>query len=244
VTAASAAVHPVIDGPLRAARLLGVQGGQAVLSVEGLSDVLTVERPGGPQLPCAVEGLLHSAHPGDEGWVGAGELVFGDQEIVPILWWDPRPRVAVVDDANVKLMAESWSQPGGGAMYEAIERAIAAGDPAGLVGLGDGQTPAGDDWLVGRLATLTAFGALTPAAELWTAIQVHLAATTALSATLLRHASVADVPMGVHDLIRFLGGARSLDGDEVRERLEHAGGSSGRWWARGVLDATRELAGR
>jgi len=243
VTAASAAIHPVVDGPVRVVHVLATQGGQAVLGVDGLADVVTVERSGGPQLPCAIEGTVHGSQPGDEGLIGAGQLVIGDIELAPIRWWDPRPRVAVPDAARVHDLTSRWDPPGDGELAEAVERAVGRGEVAGLVGLGDGMTPAGDDWLIGRLGTLTAFGALTAAAKLWTAIFERLGDTTPLAATMLRHASLADVPMGVHDLIRFLGGARSLDGEDVLERLGRVGASSGRWWVTGVLDAAAELVG-
>jgi len=241
VTAASAAIHPIVDGPVRVVRVLAAQGGQAVLGVEGLSDVVTVERIGGPQLPCAIEGTVPGAHPGDEGRIGAGELVIAECSLIPIRWWDPRPRVAVPDALRVGALTSTWARPADGELADAVDAAVQRGELGGLVGLGDGMTPAGDDWLIGRLGTLTAFGALTEAAELWTGIVQRLRDTTPVAATLLRHASVADVPMGVHDLIRYLGGARSLDGDDVIERLVHVGGSSGRWWVTGVLDAAADL---
>ncbi len=110
----------------------------------------------------------------------------------------------------------------------------------GLLGLGPGLTPAGDDVLAGALVTLVA--AADPRAVALRA-GVRAAApqrTTAVSAALLRHAGRGECGPELADLLRALAGA--ADPVVALGRLCAVGHSSGAALAWGVLlalDPTR-----
>lgn len=114
---------------------------------------------------------------------------------------------------------------------------LGAGDPAGnavaaLLGRGGGLTPSGDDVLAGFLAGARAFGL--PAAGVRQAVNALApAATTALSARLLRHAADGECIDEVAALTRALTG----QGDAATAvwRLAGIGHSSGAALARGLL---------
>jgi len=94
-----------------------------------------------------------------------------------------------------------------------------------LAGMGPGLTPSGDDVLAGYVAGLVLLHGMRKKA---TRIAEEAAArTTSLSATLLRHAALGEVPEPVHILL--------ATGD-VRPLLSF-GHSSGPAWLRGLVSA-------
>ncbi len=96
---------------------------------------------------------------------------------------------------------------------------------AGLVGLGRGLTPAGDDFLVGVMAALW----LTGQAELLADIVTAAAAkTTRLSAAYLRAAARGEFAEPWHDLALALRAADTAAAAEAVDRIAGTGASSGR----------------
>ena len=95
----------------------------------------------------------------------------------------------------------------------------------GLVGLGPGLTPSGDDFLVGALAALDAIGAGEAHGALAAAVaSAAPGATSALSACLLRAAAAAHVGENLYGAVAAL---LTGDVDAAVAALAHIGHSSG-----------------
>jgi hypothetical protein len=95
----------------------------------------------------------------------------------------------------------------------------------GLIGLGPGLTPSGDDFLVGALATLDAIGADDEHAALARAvIAAAPGATSALSACFLRAAAAGHVGENLH---RAVASMITGDVDAAVAAVAHVGHSSG-----------------
>ncbi len=104
-----------------------------------------------------------------------------------------------------------------------------------LIGLGPGLTPSGDDALVGFLAALHATGH--PMAGFATGALGDISArTTAVAATLLRHAAAGAFAECVHDLLAGLLDPDRLTATPAMERAAARGASSGIDCLVGVLD--------
>jgi hypothetical protein len=100
-----------------------------------------------------------------------------------------------------------------GKVREMVEAAV------GLVGLGPGLTPSGDDFLVGLLAGLEAIGHPARATIAAAVAGVAPSRTTPIGAWVLRHAARGSFPERLHDALIAL--AR---GDEaaIRDAIERA----------------------
>jgi len=72
---------------------------------------------------------------------------------------------------------------------------------SGLIGLGPGLTPSGDDFLIGALAALDALGQTNMHAALGRAVVAAAGCTTPLSATFLRAAAAGHVGENLHAMI-------------------------------------------
>src|SRR5262249_54260193 len=106
---------------------------------------------------------------------------------------------------------------------------------SGLVGLGPGLTPAGDDVLAGCLVTLRAFGADALHAGLARSVRRRMRATTLLSAAFLVRAGGGEGVPGLIGLLRACAGA---DPDRVAVAvagLARVGHSSGTAMGHGAL---------
>jgi Protein of unknown function (DUF2877) len=164
--------------------------------------VVSLTPPRSPRMPngieCAVEARLE-----DELVAGDGRLVVGAGVIEPGAEWNPVPAFC-----RGEVMP-----PGPAPLVSA------------LAGLGPGLTPSGDDVLAGYVAGLVLLhGLRKKAAEI---AEEASARTNSLSATLLRHAALGEVPEPVHVLF--------ATGD-VRPLLAF-GHSSGQAWLRGLVSA-------
>jgi len=152
-------------------QLEGTAGGRGYLDFGGA--VVALTPPGGPRLPNGVETAFRPSL-GTAVRIGLGRLQLGAEELTPGPAWEPVPVVHV--------------RPSGGRGPRP--------DPERLAGRGPGLTPAGDDILCGYVAGLFLFH--DRRAE---AMEIALAAaarTTNLSATLLRHAAVGELPEPAH----------------------------------------------
>ncbi len=114
------------------------------------------------------------------------------------------------------------------------DRAAAAGAARGLIGLGPGLTPSGDDALAGVESALHAAGH--PAAGFLGAVLADVETrTTAVSVALLRHAAAGEASERVH---RLLAGLLSPEPEAVAPAIELAvrhGATSGSDLLAGVL---------
>lgn len=125
---------------------------------------------------------------------------------------------------------------------ESGDRTAAAAIASRLIGLGPGLTPSGDDVLVGIEAGLHAL-AHSSAGFLGLAMDDLEARTTAVAATLLRHAAAGEFAERLHSLVAALLG---WDDDAIPAQIERAaawGASSGTDCLVGVLIGLDVAAG-
>ncbi len=138
--------------------------------------VIAITRPGAPRMPNGIECEVDVAR-GELCGIRGGALAVRDVLVVPGPIWDPVPEPRVILHPSSRFVP----------------------DPLVLAGRGDGLTPAGDDLLAGYAAGLVLFqGRQSEAHALAETAAIR---TTALSATLLRHAARGEVPEPVHALL-------------------------------------------
>jgi hypothetical protein len=234
--AASSAVRALLCGPSQSGRLVASFPRCAYVDVGGR--LVALEAAGGLRLPCAVtlavpgrQRPLAGLAPGDEVTAGAGRLVVGDLRVEVGRWWAPaQPRDAAA--------------PAPGASGERVSAPETGWDRVvlGLLGLGPGLTPAGDDLLAGLLVGLSARPDLRD--PLAAAVQRHAPArTTWLSAELLRLAAAglaAPAVVAVADALAGHGGDDALP--RALPALLAVGHTSGHALARGLLLAAGTTA--
>ena len=213
-------------------------------------------------------------HVGNELVVGRRRVRWQDRDVHEVevtRWWSPRPALGDVDraaltDANSSLavlLARRCSDLPAteaerlDALVDALraeDEGAATGAVRGLVGLGVGSTPTGDDLLAGLFAGVELFGSALPAREVERlipfsrgvaaqALSWSETVTTALSAVLLRHAVRGEVCRPAGRLIVAL--ARGLDRDALAEALDGllaVGSTSGRDLAFGLRAASEVLS--
>jgi hypothetical protein len=99
---------------------------------------------------------------------------------------------------------------------------------AALLGLGEGLTPAGDDWLGGALIALHALGGAGPATALGTALLRQAPArTSVISAAHLRCAATGEGAAALHDVLAALWALDRAALAESLGRLDAIGHTSG-----------------
>lgn len=205
---------------------------------------------------------------------GQGRVVTpaGDR-IEVVRWWAPRPALGHVDAARLQEGSRRARTVLAGAAapldeveaarFDALLRALRADDRHraahaghGLLGLGAGSTPTGDDLLAGLIAGTVL---LAPAVDVGGAthqlvdtvttlaeefVVVSDVATTALSGVLLRHAAVGEISQPAARVLvaltRDAAGFDAVDG-AVTELLT-VGSLSGRDVAYGLLAAAELVA--
>jgi len=248
--AASAAIADALAGPPRPASVLGAftQGAYLLLP---RGEVIALLTAGTPRLPNAVviAGEMGSWREGDQACVGEHRVRLPRMEIRVVRWWSPRqvrPLTSLACLQRALAGYPDWPAPGAVRMATChLGRAAAAADlpgvrdaAMGLVGLGPGLTPSGDDVLAGFLLGLRALDRVSSRAG-------HLAQacragahggrtrTTALAATLVRHAAAGEPADVAADLIDAL--AERTPVDEPLRALLASGHTSGRDLAEGLL---------
>jgi Protein of unknown function (DUF2877) len=147
--------------------------------------------------------------------------------------WAPLARIARPRTA----MFESWLS----GLLDGHAPVMAGHEPVqGLIGLGPGLTPSGDDFLVGALALLAAIGARHAHAALAGAIKQALPGATApLSACFLRAAAAGHVGENLHRAVSAL---MSGEVDAVVGTIANIGHSSGWDMMAGIAIALRVAA--
>jgi hypothetical protein len=164
--------------------------------------VVSLTPPGSPRMPNGIECAVR-ARGEYQVTLGGGRLVIGDTVIHPGPEWNPVPSF---DRGHIL-------PPGPAPLVRA------------LAGLGPGLTPSGDDVLAGYVAGLVLLhGQHKRASRIAEEASVR---TNSLSATLLRHAALGEVPEPVHILLAT-GNARPM---------LSFGHSSGQAWLRGLVSA-------
>jgi hypothetical protein len=234
--AASSAVRNLLAGPPRPGRLVATFPRCAYADVGGR--LVALEAADGLRLPCAVtlavparQRPLAGLAPGDEVTAGDRRLVVGDLVVEVGRWWAPaRPRDAAAQAAGAAGPRVSAPEPG-------WDRLV-----LGLLGLGPGLTPAGDDLLAGLLVGLAARPELRD--PLAAAVARHAPArTTWLSAELLRLAAAGLAATAVVAVADALAGHGDDDAlPRALPALLAVGHTSGPALARGLLLAARATA--
>ncbi len=240
--AAPTTLTGLLSGPARTATVRGVFPTAVYLDTS--EEVVALVSSDALRLPCALLLGTPSSHRpfaavrwGDVATLGAGEVVVGDLRFLVRRWW--RPTLAQSLPPGPQLAARADALEG----LLPLPPADLPADrqdwrPAALVGLGPGLTPAGDDVLAAMLLTLSAVPGSTGAVDaLARETAPLLAGTTALSATLLRHATAGRGIPEVTSLVDALAGCGDLACSTAR--LLAVGHSSGAALAHGVLAAAR-----
>jgi hypothetical protein len=156
---------------LNGPELTGIAIGSGFLDFGTFAVALT--RPGGPRMPNGVETDLPVGR-GIPVRIGGGRLLLGTFELAAGPVWEPVPEV----------------------LHRPARGTVPGPDPDRLAGRGPGLTPAGDDILCGYVAGLFLFHRRREEAA---AIAARAATrTTLLSATLLRHAAIGELPEPAH----------------------------------------------
>ncbi|WP_116950674.1 oxamate carbamoyltransferase subunit AllH family protein [Jiangella endophytica] len=257
--AASTAVAALVGGPRLAGEVVAATRTMtAVLVDHGTGPVLLcLTGPAAVRLPCAVvtPWPVSGLRPGQRALVGEGELRIGDDADGAVVtvgrWWRMRP--AVIGDVALarRRTAGQEDSPGlDGSVVAAAGRlglALLCGDDdeiadavAGLLGLGPGLTPAGDDVLAGALVVGAAVGPRA-AARLAAAVEAAdpLRRTTAVSAGLLPYAARGLAVPQLTTYLAALGATRGDAGGAERKLLAvgHTSGAALRLGARVALAA-------
>jgi hypothetical protein len=245
---ASIAVAGLLAGPARPATVAGSTTVAAYLELaDGEHRMVALLAPGAVELPIgvAVAGPLPAA--GSPAAVGDGLVAGEGWAWRPVRWWDPRPRVDAgrLRDAGSRLLEMVLQEPASAfgispAMGFEVACALADGDAApavGVIGLGPGLTPAGDDVVAGGLAVLELAGRLRPA--VWPAVEDRARShTTTLSAALLAAAHRGQVVPPAGRLLAALAARCSEEGLLVAAgRLFAIGSTSGHDLALGMAGA-------
>jgi len=254
--AASAALRPLLAEPTEGTLLgVGERGAWARLgdTVLVLLPAGTTRSPNGIEVPRV---LLERLEPGAACRADAGGFEVADWRLEIRGSWDPRPTLPPVVPAGLRERAAvvrdhfvPAADEGLGAALAASDASAAAAAAGRLVGKGPGLTPLGDDVLIGALAGAGLLGEATGDRRL-----AHLVAatarpfdalarerTTALSATLLRHAGRGEVDDASAGLLRALCGRG--DPEAALDALLALGHSSGTGLATGLLAAARAAGG-
>lgn len=221
--------------------------------------ILPVVQPGALLLPSAVrlpttEALV--ARLGQQVEVGEGRLRSADWEIEAVRQWRPRA-VHVAAPLSQVMLADPSDQPRylGHAMTPTL-RGLAAElayaltlgrtdrarrAAAGLVGLGPGLTPSGDDVICGLLLTLRGAGRTDLVTELADLLEPLLDRTSALSAALIACAVRGFAVPAVIDLVDLLA-ATGHAGDDRIAAVAVIGHTSGVDLLTGISAARTALA--
>ena len=165
-----------------------------------------------------------------------------------VRWWDPRPALESVSAQSVTRLCEDARERFVCVDDGGLGNALMSNDPGavrhamcGLLGKGEGLTPEGDDVLVGVLAGLRLLGPAlgVPGAYGMQAAMAPIVLTeapfrtTALSASLLRHAVAGEVADPVAAFLQAITGCGDIA--QATDDLATMGHTSGIATACGVL---------
>lgn len=249
--AASAALELVLVGPPRPATVIASTPHATYLEIaDPDATIICLASSAAVRVPCALvlesKALPPQLPTGTPATVGGGHVsIRTDDEDLGFRvhrWWrPPRPRgLGTVPPARLAT-AVRWLtgrvadplDPGGRSAVAELVAALAAGqapdEPVGqLLGRGPGLTPTGDDVLAGALVALHAFGSPAAAPLGHAVLSMAPAATTTVSAALLRHAVDGRCIPQLADLLAAIGGATphpTVVADPGAETLPRAAGA-------------------
>jgi hypothetical protein len=260
--AASVLLEPLLEGPDRSLAVLGRAGATVHLGT-GAADLplVSVTPAGAVRLPASLQVAGRLPVSVGAARAGLGRVQLDSMCVRVRRWW--RPPAPVVQDlrrASARAAAATLLlpplEPAVAAALGPLRASVCGGDTrrgaaaravGGLVGLGSGLTPSGDDVLVGAVVALRALergGLAAPgclATELTRATGRR--ATTALSASLLQDAGRGWCIPELAAFVEATGGRGDLPA--VVSRLVAVGHSSGAAMGHGaILVLTTAYAGR
>lgn len=151
--------------------------------------------------------------------------------------------------AQTRVLAAAM--PGIAALRRSIEAGLCGNPPAqaddaeivGLIGLGPGLTPSGDDCLAGALLALASLGLCGMRDTLWDSIRAHLDRTNDISAAHLRCAAAGYAASVLHEAIDATVGGRTARIAPALAAVSRIGQSSGRDAFAGALLVLRSVDG-
>ena len=241
----STALRGLLEAPERAATVIGVLPEAAHIGTgDPAIPLVCLATPRAVRLPCSiVVSALPEVEVGDVVWLGDGGLRLGGVVVRPARWWRP-PTPVLSDVAAVRSRApvlpplrelNRSARPAQRVAGARFQRTV-----EGLLGLGPGLTPAGDDVLAAALVALRAAGS--PLADdLASAVAAGRpdVRTTLVSAALLRHAAQGECIPELATVLRALDGRGNLD--RALGALHAVGHTSGDALAAGLRFALVDL---
>lgn len=236
---ASTAVRASLTRPSRSVAVLG--SSSSAIWLDAGDDVIVVATREAVRLPNGVGVALPDlgVFAGFPASVGGGGVRLGSAFLEVTRWWVPRPALPQVAVAELSGAAAQLPVVPSGIAVTGLGRALTERDTRsllraarGIVGWGEGLTPSGDDYLAAALATArclaSAIGDDSMGAMLDEAapeLAEVAEATTAFSASLLRHALRGNVATPLADLLRALTGGGDVG--QAAARLSGVGHTSG-----------------
>jgi hypothetical protein len=255
---ASTAIKGILESPGTGV-VLGSSSHAVWLLVDG--SVLVVSTVDATRLPNGIEIAVDAASDpfrsiqhGEAVTMGDGRISFTGLTVEARRWWDSRPALPATTVEGLAGAIGSLSSDvpdlDGSRLRAALADASVPGLLAaaeGLLGLGTGLTPEGDDYLAGAIAALATLGpavgsvnagamlagAATPLADL------AVDRTTTFSAALIHHAQRGEVAAPAGDLLRALAGRGDIA--QSHGALSRVGHSSGPALAAGIILGARSL---
>ena len=253
---ASTSIGGVITGSMRTGTVLADGPAASYVALpddEGPDRLIALLAPDAVRLPigmCVLEGPLPPR--GTTVHVGEGRIASATCAWQPVRWWDPRPRLdvqALLAHARV-LLDVVKGEPAGAyglplPVALTVAGALAAADvsPAyGVLGLGPGLTPTGDDVVSGACAVLALTGRLDDSVR--AAVDAHAhARTTALSAALVAAAGRGEmIPQAARLLASVAAGEPPAQVTAAAHALFAVGSTSGHDLAAGLAGALTAVA--
>ena len=251
--AASHGVAPILEGPYVPGRIAGRTTSAMWLNIGGY--IVVVTDSGNARLPNGVSTSAFSDIPtprSDHCVAGESRILLDGAALDVVRWWNPRPSLqstthaaiaARCREARSDLDCDLGVVPLRFDGKKALRRSA-----RDLLGRGQGLTPEGDDVLVGVFAALSLIGPAlddTRAKKMLGALApiIRIEApfrTTALSASLLRHATAGEIAAPVATFIGALTGRGEM-GTAVAG-IRSMGATSGTATACGILLTTEALA--
>jgi len=251
VGASASAVTPLLMGPVLAGTVLGAFSRAVIvgLRTESGPRVVSLLARGAAAVPNGVrlsgaETHLHRVQVGAPVLVGAGWVRAGSFEVRVVRSWNSRVPVIDPEMGGLAALVAASAAAERGVPQQAINRLEGALQPSagadrhdlegaaqGLVGLGRGLTPGGDDLLAGVLAGLHAVGRADAVATIGGLILPRITErTTLLSADLLRLAADGHACLEALALLRAIhrpGSAHAAMGSGDAGPLETGPGAAG-----------------